>query len=110
MAAERQIHELKDLHEAARVASKDGLCRIRLASGESLVLYAARTPAPGEPVHDVADPGEEQVVLSCLEPGGEVFTGDAARAELLRPMTAAGIKPAGAGTSPATSARSEVSG
>ncbi len=92
MAAEKMIASLKDLEEAARVAVQDGLCKIRLAGGPELVLYPAGGAAKDDEIlHDITDPEEEKVVLSCLRPGGKVYNGDEAREVLARQFRARGI-------------------
>lgn len=87
MAAEKRITSLSDLQEAAKLAAADGSCTIRLAGGESLVLVQPKQPAVPER-HDVTDPAEEQVVLSCLEPGGKYYSSADALLEVKRRLAA----------------------
>lgn len=91
MALERVIKDLLDLREAAAQAARDGVCKIRLASGETLLIYPIQGASPGEEIHDVTDPAEQQVVLSCLRPGGKTYSEAEAREELKRRLAARGI-------------------
>lgn len=92
MASEKLIRNLADLQAAARQASQDGLCKIRLAGGETLVLLQPEPAAVTEPRHEVTDPGEEKAVLSCLRSDGRYYSGDEAGNELNRRLAARGIK------------------
>jgi hypothetical protein len=88
MGKEKVVKDLLDLQKAAATALQDGVCRIRLTSGESLVIY----PAPKEEIYDVTDAHEREVVLSCMEPGGTVYSAGEAREELRRRLAAKGIR------------------
>lgn len=91
MDSEKLIKSLADLQAAAAAALQDGQCRVRLISGESLVIYPAEASTKREEFYDVTDPTERKVVLSCLEPGGKVYSAAEAREELIRRSLALGI-------------------
>lgn len=91
MDSEKLIKNLADLRAAAAAALQDGACRVRLVTGESLVIYPAEATTEREEFYDVSDPVERDVVLSCLEPGGKVYSAAEAREELIRRSLALGI-------------------
>lgn len=90
MAPEKVITSLLDLEEASRLASEQGLCRIRLADGEAFILCRAQPGAGEETCFDVTDPDEIEVVLSCLRTDGKTYSPEEARAELERRWSALG--------------------
>ncbi|MGE5674910.1 MAG: hypothetical protein ACM3XM_13725 [Mycobacterium leprae] len=88
MADEKLVQSLKDLQTAAQLAAQQGMCKIRLISGETFALYPVD---PNEEVHVVTDSEEEKVVLSCLTPGGKTFTGEQLKAEVQKRLRARGM-------------------
>jgi hypothetical protein len=87
------VESLKDLQNAAHVAAKQGMCKIRLISGETFALCPVD---PDEEIHVVTDPEEEKVVLSCLTPGGKTFSGEQLKEEVTRRLRARGVGGSGA--------------
>lgn len=92
MGEGKLVENLQDLQEAIHQAVREGICRIRLVGGQSVVLYPTSSPAANEEVHEVTDLEEEKIVLSCLDPGGKTYTSDEARAEILRRRMARRMK------------------
>lgn len=63
----------------------------KLITGQN-AAKKAEAASPGQEYHDVTDPEEEKVVLSCLQPSGQYYAGNRALDELKKRLAARGIK------------------